>query len=337
MQHLQAFKDVLDRSSRIVIIPHNKPDADALGSSLGLCNFLRGAGKQARVISPSDYPAFLNWMPGNDDVLIFEKNTAEEVHTSIATADMIFCMDFSVLSRIYEMGDMVRASSATKVLIDHHLEPERFADFEQWSTDQASTSGLVYDLLCEMDVRSAITPDVASCLYAGLLTDTGGFRHSNTRREEFLIAADLVELGANPSVIARQIYDTNTVERLRLTGYVLSQKLVVLPEYHTAYITLTPEELKSFGSQTGDTEGFVNYGLSINGIKFAALIYERKNEVKLSFRSLGNFSVNEFARKHFNGGGHRNAAGGLSDLGLEQTVKKFIDLLPEYKEALAST
>ena len=176
-----------------------------------------------------------------------------------------------------------------------------------------------------------------NCLYAGVMTDTGGFRHSNTRQTEFLIASELTRLGANPSEVAKQIYDTNSLARLKLTGFVLSQKLQVLPDFSTAYITLTSRELKQFGSQTGDTEGFVNYGLSIKGIRLSVLMYDRKEEIKLSFRSLGDFSVNELAKKHFEGGGHRNAAGGTSKLSLEDTLQKFLGILPEYKAQLKSS
>jgi phosphoesterase RecJ-like protein len=229
---------------------------------------------------------------------------------------------------------MVKTSTAKKVMIDHHLEPEKFADFEKWDVSSASTAELIFELIDEWGDRELIDQDIANCLYAGLMTDTGGFRHNNTTHKEFLIASELVSRGANPSEVAKKIYDTNSLERLRLTGYALSQKLVVLPEYNTAYMTLTWEELRQFGSQTGDTEGLVNYGLSIKGIKMAVLMYDRKEEIKLSFRSLADFDVNAFARKHFEGGGHKNASGGQSKQNLEETLKKFLAILPEYKEAL---
>ncbi len=319
---------------KAVIVTHHKPDADALGSSLGLAGYLKKKGHSVQVITPSDYPEFLQWMPGNNEVIAFEKGKEGLVNPIIQQADIIFCLDFSALNRIQDLTDMVRNSPARKAMIDHHLAPENFAEFVKWDVQSASTAGLIFNLILELGDENLIDANIADCLYAGLMTDTGGFRHSNTRHEEFLIAAELVRFGANPTKISKLIYDTNTVERLRLMGYVLSEKLKVLPEYNTAYMTLSAEELKRFGSQTGDTEGFVNYGLSIKGMKLSVMIHERKDNVKLSLRSLGNFSVNEMARKHFEGGGHRNASGGTSSLSLEETVQKFLAILPEYKNQL---
>ncbi|MCK6616483.1 MAG: bifunctional oligoribonuclease/PAP phosphatase NrnA [Cyclobacteriaceae bacterium] len=336
MKNLSVFKQFMSQPRRVVIVTHYKPDADALGSSLGLWGYLVNCGHTAQVITPSDYPAFLHWMPGHDKVLIDGIMSKQAIAGYFENADIIFCLDFSSLSRINNLGDVVRKSPAKKVLIDHHLEPEHFADFEQWDSKAASTAGLVYELIIELGHREKITPAIADCLYAGLMTDTGGFRHNNTRREEFMIASDLVSLGANPTKVSKLIYDTNTLDRLRLMGFVLSEKLIVLPEFNTAYMTLSQQELKRFGSQTGDTEGFVNYGLSIKGIRLSVMIYERSDEIKLSFRSLGNFSVNELARKYFDGGGHKNAAGGSSKLSLQATTQKFLDLLPEYKPQLAA-
>lgn len=334
MTHINEFKEFLNNPRRIVIVTHHKPDADALGSSLGLWAYLKKKGHSASVITPSDYPFFLHWMPGNEEVLIHDEKTRDKINSLINESEMIFCLDFSALNRINSLGELIRQSKAKKVLIDHHLEPEHFADFEQWDVKSASTAGLVYELIVALGDRSVINAAIADCLYAGLMTDTGGFRHNNTRREEFMIAADLTEHGANPTRVAKLIYDTNSLERLRLTGYVLYNKLTVLPEYNTAYITLSQEELKKFGSQTGDTEGFVNYGLSIEGIRLSVMIYERKDEIKLSFRSLGDFSVNDMARKHFNGGGHKNAAGGSSKDSLQETITKFLNLLPDYRNQL---
>jgi len=337
MKNLPAFKSLVSQPKRVVITTHFKPDADALGSSLGLAGFLRKKNHQVSVITPSDYPDFLAWMPGNSSVLALSNQRPENEQKAAALiehAEIIFCLDFSSLNRINSLGEMIKKSGAVKVLIDHHLEPEAFADFEQWNIASASTAGLIFELIEELDEKELIDKDVATCLYSGIMTDTGGFRHNNTRQREFLIASELVSRGADPHRIAQSIYDTNSLERLRLTGYVLSQKLIVLPEFRTAYMTLSQDELKDFGAQTGDTEGLVNYGLSIKGVKMSVLMYDRKEEIKLSFRSLGNFSVNELARKHFEGGGHRNASGGSSKLSLEDTLKKLLAVLPEYKNQL---
>lgn len=334
MQNIQLFKDFMGQTRRVVIVTHHKPDADALGSSLGLAGYLKKKGHAVTVVTPSDYPEFLHWMTGHKEVLALEKANASVISEKINNAEIIFCLDFSALNRIQDLTEVVRNAPGKKVMIDHHLQPEDFAEFVKWDVKSASTAGLIFNLICELGDEHLIDATIADSLYAGLMTDTGSFRHSNTRYEEFMIASHLVKLGANPTKVSKLIYDTSTVERLRLMGFVLSEKLRVLPEYKTAYMTLSAEELKRFGSQTGDTEGFVNYGLSIKDIKLSVMIHERKDSVKLSLRSLGDFSVNEMARKHFEGGGHRNASGGSSALTLDQTLQKFLSILPEYKNQL---
>ena len=334
MNNLDNFKEYLESPRKMVLIPHSKPDADALGSALGLALYLRKKGHDVTVLSPSDYPDFLGWMPGQDTVMIFHKEKPARSTKLIKDADAIFCIDFSSLSRLESLGTFVKDSAAVKVLIDHHLQPEAFADFEHWDNTAASTAELIYELIADLGDDELIDSDIANCLYAGVMTDTGGFRHSNTGHKQFRIAGELVARGANPFIVSKLIYDTNSVERLRLLGYVLSNKLQVLPEYRTAYMVLSAEELKKFSSQTGDTEGLVNYGLSIKGIRLSVMISDRKDSIKLSFRSLGDFSVNDLARAHFSGGGHRNAAGGQTHLSLEATLQKFLSLLPQYKEAL---
>ncbi len=339
MENIEAFQALLQSPRNAVVITHFKPDADALGSSLGLAGFLRRKGHRVDVVTPSDYPSFLTWMPGNEAVIALSNESAEpekKAKLLIEKADLIFCLDFSNLKRIEKLQHSVASARGIKVMIDHHLEPEKFADFEQWNTRSASTAGLIFQLIEQMGEKHLIDSDIANCLYAGLMTDTGGFRHNNTTQVEFLIASELTAYGANPSEVARLVYDTNSIERLKLTGFVLSQKLQVLPSFHTAYMTITAKELKQFGSQTGDTEGLVNYGLSIKGIKLSVLMYERKDEIKLSLRSLGDFSVNEMARKHFEGGGHRNASGGSSRTSLDETLQKFLNILPEYQSKLES-
>jgi phosphoesterase RecJ-like protein len=337
MENIQAFKRLVDLPRSVVVVTHFKPDADALGSSLGLAGYLRKKGHRVTVVTPSDYPSFLAWMPGNAEVIAVSKDDPrplQAANAAIQSADVIFCLDFSNLKRTEDLAESIRSAKATKVLIDHHLEPEKFADFEQWNVTSASTAGLVFQLITELGEQHLIDAGIANCLYAGLMTDTGGFRHSNTTRQEFMIASELVGHGADPSRVAKLIYDNNSLERLRLTGFVLGQKLQVLPEYRTAYMVLSADELRQFGSQTGDTEGLVNYGLSISNIRLSVLLYERKTEIKYSFRSLGDFSVNELARKHFEGGGHKNAAGGTFKGSLDHALKKFLDLLPEYRAKL---
>ncbi len=339
MNDKNVFEGLLHNRKRVVIVTHFKPDADALGSSLGLAGYLKKKNHAVQVITPSDYPGFLHWMPGHHEVIAVNKSqaaTVQRAHHAIAHAEIIFCLDFSSLNRLDSLEVPVKNSRAKKILIDHHLEPERFANFEHWDSKAASTAGLVFDFIDKLGDKKYIDANIANCLYAGVMTDTGGFRHSNTTQKEFQIASELVGAGANPSYVSKMIYDTNTMARMKLTGYVLSQKLTVLPEYHTVYICLSHDELKQFNTQTGDTEGLVNFGLSIEGIRLSVFMYDRKEEIKLSFRSLGNFPANEMARKYFEGGGHKNAAGGASKLSLEDTLEKFLSILPEYKDRLAA-
>lgn len=334
MHNINALKELLKEPKEVMITTHHKPDADALGSSLGLAGYLKKKGHRVTVITPSDYPTFLNWMEGNDDVIVYSEKNDALVQRIVSEAQVIFCLDFNNLSRINELGEYVRQAEATKVLVDHHLFPEDFADLDYANQEAAATAELVYDLIKAMGDGDLIDTGIGECLYAGIMTDTGSFRHPSTSQNVHLIIADLLQIGVKTSDVHRLIYDSSSELRLRFLGYALKEKLVVLREYNTAYFAITADELKEYHSKTGDTEGLVNYALSIEGIVFAALIIDRTQAVKLSFRSVGNFSANEFARAHFSGGGHKNAAGGMSLDNLEHTVDKFVRLLPEYKEQL---
>lgn len=334
MQKFKAFKELLSSPKKVVITTHHKPDADALGSSLGLSCYLKKLNHQVAVVTPSDYPKFLEWMPGNDEVIVYDEKKHKIAERLFNEADIIFCLDFSCLSRINEVGELVKNAPAVKVLIDHHLEPKSFADFEYWDITAAATAEMVYEVIKRMGHRDLIDEDIADNLYAGIMTDTGSFKHPNTTKKVHLIVADLIDLGANTAKVSKLIYDTNSVNKLKFIGFALSEKLVVLKEYNTAYFAITPEELAKYDSKTGDTEGLVNYALSIENIIMAAVIIDRVEAVKISFRSVGDFPVNEFAKNHFEGGGHKNAAGGKSNLSLTETVKKFEALLPKYKNQL---
>jgi bifunctional oligoribonuclease and PAP phosphatase NrnA len=334
MLKFNDFKELIGSPKKIIITTHHKPDADALGSSLALWNYLRRKGHDVTVIAPTDYPAFLNWMTGNDEVVIYTEGNEKLSEQLIHEADLIFCLDFSVLSRINELGELIRVSPATKILIDHHLEPEQFADYMYWDVNAAATAVLIYKLLLRLGDREAIDIAIGECIYAGIMTDTGSFRHSNTTKDVHLIIADLINIGVDITKVHRLVYDNNSEQKLRFLGYALFNKLVVYPEYHTAFISISKEELEQFDSQTGDTEGLVNYALSVENVVFAAVIIERSDAVKFSFRSRGEFSVNEFARKHFEGGGHKNASGGKSNLSLNETIEKFVSILPTYKDVL---
>jgi len=336
MQKIKQFLSDLSAPAKIVITTHMNPDADALGSSLGLCMILRNRGLDVVVVTPNDFPEFLKWMPQSNEVIIYEQ-TAELAQDKISQAQVICCLDFSDLKRVGELGVHVSNSPATKILIDHHRDPEKFASYCLWSTEAGATAELVFDLIAGLSWLDLIDESVANCLYAGIMTDTGGFRHPNTTQHIHEIVAKLIGMGANISLVSKFIYDTNSVDRLRLTGFSLLDRLVVLPEYNVAYIYLSQEDMRRFHVQTGDTEGLVNYALSIKDVTMAAIFKERRDMVKISFRSIGDFSVNDFARKNFDGGGHINAAGGISQFSLSDTIKKFEELLPKYKNELLST
>lgn len=335
MQTKETFTQLLATPKKCVVITHFKPDADAMGSSLGWGRFLEKKGHDVTVVAPSDYPDFLAWMPGNEKVVaVKNEETKEKAIQLIKAAEIIFCLDFSALQRISELGEPVAEAKGIKVIIDHHLEPEKFSDYLFWDVKSASTAGLIFELIGKCDGEKFLDAEIATCLYAGLMADTGGFRHANTRSREFEIAAELVKLGANPHYITKQIMDNNSLERIRFMGFVLKDKLTVLPEYRTAYLTLSADEVKQYKVMTGDTEGLVNYGLSVKGVVLSVSFFDRKDEIKLSFRSTGNFSVNDLARKYFNGGGHANAAGGSSRASLDETLQKFLAILPDLKEEL---
>jgi phosphoesterase RecJ-like protein len=334
MQQIDQFRELIRQPKRIVITTHIKPDADALGSSLGLANYLLAKGHTVQVITPTDYPDFLAWMKGNEEVINFEDKNERKSAELIKDADIIFCLDFSTLSRIEKVGELVATSKAVKVLVDHHLSPGDFSDFSFWTLDAAATAEIIYRMIVEAGDRKYIDKDIAECLYAGIMTDTGSFRHPSTTSRVHRAVADLIDCGADVTRVSRLIYDNNSLDRLKLLGFAFSQKLQVIPDMNVAYFVLSKADLKNFNSQNGDTEGLVNYALSIKGIVMAATIIERDDKVKLSLRSVGDFSVNDFARKHFEGGGHKNAAGGSSPDDLDSTVEKFKRIIPLYKNEL---
>lgn len=335
MEAFDSFKKQLSSPKNIFITTHVKPDADALGSSLGLANYLIKKGHRVTVVTPTDYPVFLTWMKGNEEVLDFSNSKDQKIATQkLAEAEVIFCLDFSVLSRVNELGGLIRNSKAFVVNIDHHQDPEDFAQFRFWSTKAAATCELVYELIVRLGDRELIDKDISECLYAGILTDTGGFRHPNTTKNVHLVVAELIDLGANPYQVANLIYDSNSVNRLKFIGFAITRRLVVREELQLAYFVISKKDLKKYQSQTGDTEGLVNYALSLDGIKLAALFSEREDGIKISFRSSSEVAVNKFAAAYFDGGGHKNAAGGKSTLSLKDTVERFEKLIEECQHEL---
>lgn len=334
MLSLLELTDLLATPQKIVITTHHKPDGDAMGSSLGLYAYLIQKGHHVSVITPTDYPYFLHWLPNNSDVIVYTDNKTES-EKLVAEAALIFCLDFNTLSRINELGELIRVADAYKIMIDHHLEPEDFDDFRHWNINACAAAQLVYDFIVNvLNDGETLTKDIATCLYTGIMTDSGSFRFPSATSTVYRIAADLIDLGAEHWKIHQLVYDNATENRLRFLGHCISNKLELLREYNTAIISVTAEELKSFNIVTGDTEGIVNYALSVNGIKLAAFIIERPDRVKISLRSTGDFPANEICKKYFNGGGHRNAAGGASEKSLEATVADFKSILAEYQTQL---
>lgn len=333
-QSILEITSALSVANDIVVVPHKGPDGDAIGSTLAIYHFLKEKGHNVSVISPNDFPDFLKWLPGHEEILIFE-NDVENCTKLIDQADIIFTLDFNMLSRTGSMEEPLRNSDATFIMIDHHPEPSDYAHHTYSDASMSSTCQMVYRFLEKLHSVKYITPEIATCLYTGIMTDTGSFRFSSTTSKTHKVIADLIEKGADNAMIHDQIYDTYSQDRLKLLGVAL-QNLRVNEELKTAYITLSQEELDNNNFRKGDTEGFVNYGLSVKGIKFAAIFIEHRSEgiIKISFRSKGDFSVNDFSRGHFEGGGHLNAAGGKSDLSMEETVEKFNKLLDQYSEEL---
>jgi phosphoesterase RecJ-like protein len=290
-------------------------------------------GLQPVVVSPTDYGDFLKWMPNEQTVIDFE---AEPDHSAslIAHADFIFCLDFNALKRINQMGELVAASNAKKVMIDHHLEPENFAVYQLHNTQRSSTCELIYEMIDLFGDADLVNEDIANCLYAGIMTDTASFKHGSTYPSTHRVAAHVLAKGAKPNLIYEHIYDNYSYDRMRFIGFCLNEKMQLLREFNTALICVTAEELKRYNIITGDTEGLVNYGLAIRGINFSVLIVDRTVARKMSFRSKGKFPANEFAKTYFNGGGHFNAAGGESKDDISTVETKFKEALLAFKHLL---
>ncbi|MDH7444272.1 DHH family phosphoesterase [Aquimarina sp. 2201CG14-23] len=333
---IKEIKALLSAPKNIVIIPHKNPDGDAIGSTLALHHYLSGFGHHTTVITPNDYPNFLKWIPGEDTIVKYDSNT-ELALSKIKEADIIFTLDFNHLSRTGNMEAILAATSTTFIMIDHHQQPDTYAKYMYSDVGMSSTCQMIYHFIEKLGDLDKINADIATCIYVGIMTDTGSFRFRSTTSTTHKVIADLIDRGADNTAIHENIYDANSYSRLQLQGVAL-RNLKVLPEYKTAYITLSQKELDDHNFKKGDTETFVNMGLSLEGIRFALIFIENKGEkiIKISLRSKGDFSVNEFSRNHFEGGGHHNAAGGKSNLSLDETVEKFISILPSYKNALNS-
>ena len=329
----EEVNKLLSVTNKIVIVTHANPDADAIGSSLGLYNFLLKKGQNPVVITPNSYPEFLWWMPGNKNIINFseDKKTAVEI---IDKAQIIFYVDFNETTRIDKLEKYVNKSNSIKIIIDHHPLFNDKVDYTLSNDSASSAAELVFEFFVLLNNLSLVDEEIAKCIFAGIMADTGCFSYNSSSPRTFEIVAELLKFKINKDEIVSKIYDNFSSDKFRLLGYCLNDKLTVYPEYHTAIISLTKKELENFNFKQGDDDGFVNYPLSIKGIVFSAFFIEKDKNVKISFRSKGSFATNKFARENFNGGGHLNASGGKSNLSFEKTIENFVSLLPKYKNEL---
>lgn len=334
MQPIDLFYPQLNTPAKAVVTMHQKPDGDAMGSALGLYHFLVALGHEVTVISPTNWANFLDWMPGVDKVIDFEQQK-EKCLGIINQASLIFCLDFNVLHRTKHMEQPLLQAQCTKILIDHHEQPQVDAfTYGVSNTSKSSTCEMVYDFIVGSGHADKLNTDIAECLYTGVMTDTGSFRFPATTASVHRMIANLKDIGLSHTRVHEAIYDNFLENRLRFIGHALANRMEVLYEYNTALMYITRGDLQRFNIKTGDTEGLVNYLLTIQGIRFGALVIDRDGERKWSFRSKGSFDVNTFARKHFNGGGHVNAAGGGSYDSLDENVRRFKEILKEYQHQL---
>ena len=332
MSSISALQAKLVSGQKAVITTHFNPDSDAIGSSLAWQHYLTSKGLDVQVIVPSAVAQNLQWMPGASAILNAE-NPIHKVQIAplIDHADWIFCLDFSGLQRLHQLSSLIKHARGTKVVIDHHLDPEDFADYYYHRTIAASTCELIYDLIVEWGDEELISEEMGTCMYSGIMTDTGSFRHPNTTAHVHEVVASLIKLGVNTNAVHRKIFDSASIDRLKFLGHILANRLEYLSEYHLALMWITEEDLVQFNSQAGDTEGIVNYGLQIAGAIWAILLIARPDGIKLSFRSIEPFAVNTFAATYFEGGGHKNASGGrFSGGSLTQAREKLQEVLPLY-------
>ncbi|MFN8273491.1 MAG: bifunctional oligoribonuclease/PAP phosphatase NrnA [Flavobacteriaceae bacterium] len=330
---IQKINQLLTQPKKIAIIPHRSPDGDAMGSTLAMYHFLKKCGHEPVVISPNDFPEFLAWMPASNLVQVYENNR-EQVAKILHQAELIFTLDFNALHRTGEMEKVLSQLKVPFVMIDHHQSPDSYAIVTYSDTQFGSTCEMVYNFINYLEKKDLLDKTIATCIYTGILTDSGSFRFPKTTGNTHRIVADLIDLGVDNTEIPALLFDNNSFESRQLLGRALNN-LVVFPEYKAAYTSLSQAELDEFKYVKGDTEGIVNYGLSIKGIQLAAIFIEHRDEniIKISLRSQGNIDVNQLAREHFNGGGHINAAGGKSSLSMEKTIEKFKKVITQIKHS----
>jgi len=336
-EQIDLSQRLILNAQNIVVTTHKHPDGDAIGSALAMHHFLKSLGKEPKTILPDSAPDFLHWVKEYDDCIIAEEqpDVAEE---SIKSADLIFSLDYNHLPRTGELvANLLQQSSSPFILIDHHQQPGEFPAVCFSDTSACSTCEMVYRFIEQCGWKGHLNLDIAACIYLGIVTDSGSFRYHTVSDDTHRIAGELISAGLDHAEIHRNVYDTNLMDKLKLVGYALSEKLVVMPEHATAFISLTQEELQRYNYRQGDTEGLVNQALSIRGIKMAAFFREGNNEIKISFRSKGTFDVNSFSRMHWQGGGHFNAAGGLSNENMNASLEKFRELVLQMSNQIVAS
>lgn len=334
LKEFDEISKLLSTTKRIVVTSHYNPDGDAVGSALALYHVLQQAGHRVEVVLPNTFPDFLKWIPGSDDVIIFDQQM-DKADEMMQSAQMVFCLDYNAPGRVNIMEKSLVSAKGIKVLIDHHPDPDTNA-FQYLYSDvsASSTAELVFQFVDAVGLKNFLNIDSAKGLYAGIITDTGSFSFSCNSPGVYRIMAELVELGVDAEQLHRLIYDNFSESRIRLLGSALGEKMVVLPEFHTAFIPFSKDDLERFNYKPGDTEGIVNYPLSISEINLSIMLTERDDLIRLSFRSKGDFPANQIARDYFEGGGHKNAAGGNSNLSMEETIQKIKNILPLFQEQL---
>ncbi len=324
---------LLSQPKNIALVSHKNPDGDTISTALAMMHYLRIKGHDVSVLVPNQYPEFYNWLPGSQEFIIFDKNAAL-VRKKIEKADLIFCLDFNRMNRTGNMASDLLKANAIKIVIDHHIEPSEEFKYYFTTVDTSSTGELVYEFIEAQGDKHLVNKEIALTLYTAIMTDTGSFSYSCDHGRTYEIVADLIDKGIEPSIVHKLVYDTFTENRLRLLGFAISERMLVWNNLHTAVIYLDKKDLDKFDYHVGDTEGVVNYPLSMGGINLSILLSEKDRLVRISFRSKGKFNVNNLATEHFEGGGHKNAAGGTSSLTMPQTIEKLIKVIALYKKDL---
>lgn len=326
---ISRLREAIAVKDKIVIVSHVAPDGDAVGSSLALYHFLRRLGKEVYIILPNGFPDFLSWLPGANDIIIYEKDK-QKADKIFDEAELIFALDFNTPSRVERMSKAIVNSMAPKILIDHHLYPDDFAQIIISYPEMSSTSELIFRVICRLGHFDKISRNCAQCILVGMMTDTGGFSYNSNNTETYTIVSEIIKLGVDKDATYRKVFNNMSVGKVKLNGFSIYRKMKLFPEYHTALITLTLEELERFDYKAGDTEGIVNIPLSIDGIFFSVLMREDTDKIKMSLRSQGSFPANKVASDLFGGGGHLNAAGAESYASLKETISIFTKALPGY-------